>query len=1187
YAYDSAGNMVARTDALGFVYQYTYDAQGNLLSETDPLAHTTSYIYDGMDRPVQTTNPALDTMTQTYDGNGNVIQLMDYNGTVTSYAYDARHRLTQSTDGLGHTVQYTYDGNNNLITRRNENGFVTTYQYDGRDNLTQVTQPNGSTTSMTFDGDGKLSTQTDPNGHSTTYEYDALDRRTRVTDANGGITEYEYGNPGGGGCCGANSLNLVTRLTDGNGKVTYYEYDSLYRLVTEVRKEGDVSSTPDASDAITTFTYDDHGNRLSMTDPAGIATTYTYDALNRLSTLANGAGDTTVYMYDGDGNTDTVLAPNGNVATYIYDSRNNLVTVLDSGGTVATMTYDGMGNLLTHANGSGQTTTFSYDDRYQITEVTDSLAQTTTYTYDPVGNQTSIVDRHGHTTTYAYDSVNRRVSETDDLGHLTAYSYDPTGNLISITDANGHATIYTYDSVNRRIRETYADANTREYVYDNTGHMTSKTDQLGQTTTYVYNDLYHLTMRDTPVSADDVYTYDLAGRMLSGERAGWIVTFAYDAAGRVAQTDQDSETIEYDYNIPGRTRTITYPSGREITYRTDERDRLDSVEDPLSLTPIADYEYDAADRTISRTSRNGTLTTYTYDANGLVETLDHTIGLTRIAGYTYDYDLEGNALTKEDLRAATQSEAYQYDSVNRLGAHQRGTLAGGVIPAPSEERVYDLDPVGNWNSVDDGIVVQTRTHGVVNQIATIDADSITHNANGNLTEDPLYTYAYDEDNRLIQVTRTIDAQVVGQYQYDALGRRVIKVANPDGTPVETRYFYDDLRVVEEQDELGAVKATYTYGRYVDEPLTMDRAGQTSYYHQNATWSVVALTDAAGAPVELYRYDPYGCPDATDGSDVAVPANAWGTAHSASGNPYLYTGREYDEETGLYHYRARAYDCEKGRFLQWDSLGFVDGPNLYEYAKSNPIKYVDANGQYSVSIPATKGKNQVTKAEFRWLIKRLDWSRWGVWGGQNYSGLPEVSLWTYPGTLEAGEKAWANIGIRGDVDPNNPKKFESVQLTPFVSGGTSGGSSWLNSNYNWTVQKTNVKSQAVAGANGEECHIMTGNVSFVDGNAKTISSSFSITGQGSIGGDKGAPGAEVSAGFTYSETIEVNVTRTQYAGSFKQKICACGAANSDLFDFRKFGDRLDRFGNSYPWYHEIELRVENSEQAMPLNKAGMW
>jgi RHS repeat-associated protein len=61
-------------------------------------------------------------------------------------------------------------------------------------------------------------------------------------------------------------------------------------------------------------------------------------------------------------------------------------------------------------------------------------------------------------------------------------------------------------------------------------------------------------------------------------------------------------------------------------------------------------------------------------------------------------------------------------------------------------------------------------------------------------------------------------------------------------------------------------------------------------------------------------------------------------------PYAFTSREFDSETGLYHYRARQYDARTGRFTAVDPLGFAAGDvNLYRYVKGNPIRYVDPSG----------------------------------------------------------------------------------------------------------------------------------------------------------------------------------------------------------------------------------------------------
>ena len=363
---------------------------------------------------------------------------------------------------------------------------------------------------------------------------------------------------------------------------------------------------------------------------------------------------------------------------------------------------------------------------------------------------------------------------------------------------------------------------------------------------------------------------------------------------------------------------------------------------------------------MTRDYRNGTTTTYSYNNNDWVTSLEHTIGITRIAGFSHDFDNEGNKRFEQKLsdsaNSQSKSEAYQYDNIYRLIDYKVGTLVGSTVPVPSTQTQYTLDPVGNWNVKTKDAIPETRTHNVTNEITTINAAPLTYDNNGNLTEDTLYRYVYDEENRLTAVTRKSDSRIVGQYQYDALSRRVQKIANPAAVPTTTRYFYDDARIVEEQNTSGTTQATYVYGNYIDEVLTMDRNSQTFYYHQNTLWSVEAITDISANVVERYSYDAYGLPTVLDGSGVPISLNSWGTPRSAVADPWMFTGRQIDEEAGLYFYRARYYDSVKGRFLQRDPLGYVDGTNLYEYAKGNPITLTDSFGLLTKDECIAKVKN---------------------------------------------------------------------------------------------------------------------------------------------------------------------------------------------------------------------------------------
>ena len=64
---------------------------------------------------------------------------------------------------------------------------------------------------------------------------------------------------------------------------------------------------------------------------------------------------------------------------------------------------------------------------------------------------------------------------------------------------------------------------------------------------------------------------------------------------------------------------------------------------------------------------------------------------------------------------------------------------------------------------------------------------------------------------------------------------------------------------------------------------------------------------------------------------------------ALANPFQYTGREFDAETGLRYYRARYYEPGIGRFISEDPLGFSAGINFYEYVFNAPTNLIDPSG----------------------------------------------------------------------------------------------------------------------------------------------------------------------------------------------------------------------------------------------------
>lgn len=1018
YAYDAFGDMTAETDAFGTSIQSTtqkqYDSNGNLTQVTDALGRITQYQFDGLNRVIQETDavgtPQQRTIQTIYDGEGNRIEVIDGRGIITQYQYDLRQRLIQETDAAGTPQQRdtktSYDGNDNRIKVIDPLGRVATYTYDTRNRLTQETDASGTpvaaTTMAAYDAVSNVTSRTDANGHTTTYSYDALNRLSTMTDALGGETLYFY--DGGtftgpitlGGVtvncnqCGATpGSSLVTEQVDADGTASlhagtiYYDYDALNRLVIVDRRTGCIAGPsgtgcPDTidttRDAVTLYAYDAVGNRLTVTEPDGNTTQDTYDAKNRRIEERNAAGDITITTYDLVNNLACVTAPNQNKTCNTYDALNRVIQVTDSIGLIETNTYDADNNRTSHGDGNGNVTTFTYDALNRVVTATDPLGKTTTTQYDLVGNVLSVTDRNGHVTKYSYDELNRRSTMTDALGNLTKWKYDSVGNLIEIIDGNGNSTSYSYDFINRPLCETYADGTMRCYTYDPVGNLTERQDAIpGQTVKYTYSDLYFLTDRAyTPSGAGDTFTYDLSGRMLTNDRLNgtfsWAESFSYDGANRVLTSVQDGRTVGYSYNIPSRIRMVTYPGGRTITENTDFRARLDHIN---SSPSIVQYSYDLANNMLTRDYANGTTSAYTYNANNWMTSIAHENPST-FAGFNYTYDNEGNKNYEQKTHDPSHSECYSYDAVNRLIDYGSGTLGSPnpcpvvAPPTPPTQTSYSLDAVGNWKSKTTNGVTETRTHNSVNEITKIDSTSLSYDPDGDLTNDGTYTYTYDEEHRLasatcISATCVRVGTVVGQYQYDALSRRVQKIADPAGSATTTLYFYDDARIIEEENNTFATQATYVYGNYIDEILTMDRGGATYYYHQNALWSVEAVTNSSGIPVERYRYDAYGLATITDGAFNPIPPNPWGTPHSAIGNPWMFTGRELDEETGLYYYRARYYSPRLGRFLERDPI--EDGLNLYAYVEDRPTFATDPTGLKkccvdSFDTPAARSGQQV-------------------------------------------------------------------------------------------------------------------------------------------------------------------------------------------------------------------------------------
>jgi len=915
YLYDMYGRLIYRLDAMNFPTFFTYNTRGDLITETNALGQATTWNYDVLGNITGLTT-AAGTSLWTYDAVGNVRAYTDNNGNTRRYFYNAQNLAVAETDPMNNTRFFTYDANGNMLGRSDFSGNLKSYSYDALNRLTQVADALSNNTFLTYDNNGNITSLIDAKGNTTSFVYDGLDRLTQVQQPIG-VINYSYD---------ANDNN--TTVVDPLGNTTTSFFNNRDRI----------SSITDAMGNSTAFVYDNEGNIVTTTDRNGLITNFAYDALYRNTSVTNPAGETSTYVYDAAGNLVTVSLPGGNVYSYNYDAVHRLLSVADNLGILSSYTYDANSNQLTFTDAGGHLTVYSYDVLNRLTQNMDPMGKATLYGYDNNSNLTTIVDRNLGLTTHSYDVLGRETGITYPAGNSVTYTYDAVGNISTATDANANTTLYSYDANNNLLAETFADGTAKLYTYNAADKITSRTDNAMATTTYSWDVLHRLTGRNYPGTNDDTYTYDNEGRMLTANNNNGGITWTWDNAGRMLSENLNGKTTTYAYNIPTNKRYITYPGGRLIEETYDVRQRLSLVKE--GSVNLASYVHDAGNRIVTRTYSNGAVASYTYNNNDWVTTLTHNSGGTmipNIAGFSYAFDNEGNILSAQKQHRTTNSELYTFDSDNRLVSFKEGTYSGGDIPLPLTQTQFVYDGAQNRTTVVKDGIITTYTSNLLNEYTAIGTGipvNPTYDANGNMITDGNHTYTYDYENRLL----TVDAGTTAAYRYDALGRRVQK-ATPAGT---ANYYFDRKKVIEERNAGNVVQATYVYGTQLDDILQMRRSSVDYFYHQNVLGSVTAVTDAAGSIVERYEYDGYGNPSIYDASYMPRAA-------TAVGNAYMFTGREYDVETGYYYFRARTYNPLWGRFQQRDPVGIwldeVNAGNGYGYVGNNPVIRIDPTGEW--------------------------------------------------------------------------------------------------------------------------------------------------------------------------------------------------------------------------------------------------
>lgn len=873
YDYDAENRLTVVTDLpaandpmpqRSVRYSYADPGDGNpatparkdIATVTDVRGHVTTYGYNGKQQLTTIKNAENETLTIAYGSAGKVSEVTEADGAKTNYDYsydklskEFTARITYPATSAGRErEERVYDADGKLIKTliggelRNKTmresarlsisedglGQKTITETDALGNVIKTTYADSSFTTAKYSAvHGQVEEEVDELGVRTTYEYDAKGNLLKKIEAAGlpeqRTTEYGWDSLGqlltqtvnGGAVPLPNGQSVTTpdatvtytydnqgnraTVTDAENHATGYTYNRLGQPVT----------ITDARSKVWTKDYDVAGNLLGDANPLNQATTYVYDKLNRVKSQTDALTHTSGYQYDVRGK----LTKTTNALSYVkeqqFDARGRLTKEIDELGKAQSIyTYGANGLPATVTDGNVNVTSYGYDTGLQLTAVQYPTYKES-YEYDPRGRRLKTHQHLDATTVYIneikYDAKGRAKQQIDRNSKLTQQQYDALGRLIAITDPALGVTRYTYDSRDNLLALTDANQHSTVFAYDRNNRTLSETRPEGQTQTYAYGPTGLLTLFTDAKGNCRQFDYDEAGRRIEERH------FAAGAQSAV-------RTTTYHHNAVGSL----------IGWQ-------DTNQAPGMVALSASYIPDELQRITQETVTYGaqSFTTQTaYYANGRRQQLIYPDGYVVQYGYEDGQQLsnmtlpDGTISYQQKLWNQPQRIQYPGGSTQQRSYDPLLRLTELVTQAPNQQERYRLRNVYDPES---NITQQSGSADTVN-------------------------YGYDDLYRLTSAAQPSPLQDEA-YSYDPLGNRLTDSRR--GGPQHWQYNGNNQLL--QSFALTGDSITHRYdpnGSLTGRNSTVSEPGLNQQYGYDAANRLNEVRNAQNELVARYQYDPF-------------------------------------------------------------------------------------------------------------------------------------------------------------------------------------------------------------------------------------------------------------------------------------------------------------------------------------------